>query len=427
MVLVFIEAMRDASSFDKEAARNALGMVMGHPELWLADVPKITTCIHQNLECINMDSARQSMESLLLLMAEENPGEVVRTLLKIAPPGDSTALDMWEAMFSVPQTLHNVLRELHIQLQDRRYRVLSTPLEDISILRLALLASSDLEEEEFAPMYLAGRFLRQRRPAMLSLVLSGIMTLSEKEEMARKMLVLLPDLRRVLFFGYKAVTMKALVVFRHLLAQLEREKASPIAVQLAEFVLPFFDDELSQMRESSISLFRDLMKMVVENHKRQMKSIAQASLLPLFFHMSDQVRSVAKAAQEALIAAAELLKRKQLQHLAQTQQTWRTGEYLLKQDRRRAKEFLNRSRPYLKNEQASLREAAVRFIGLAARHLRDASEVELAEICSALQPLETDSEPSLCCLAAQTIAILSSSRKQPRSRWSLRALCCWRS
>ncbi|XP_064919026.1 uncharacterized protein LOC135579467 [Columba livia] len=149
---------------------------------------------------------------------------------------------MWEAMFSVPQTLHNVLRELHIQLQDRRYRVLSTPLEDISILRLALLASSDLEEEEFAPMYLAGRFLRQRRPAMLSLVLSGIMTLSEKEEMARKMLVLLPDLRRVLFFGYKAVTMKALVVFRHLLAQLEREKASPIAVQLAEFVLPFFDD-----------------------------------------------------------------------------------------------------------------------------------------------------------------------------------------
>ncbi|KAK2546009.1 hypothetical protein Q9966_000490 [Columba livia] len=329
VVLVFIEAMRDASSFDKEAARNALGMVMGHPELWLADVPKITTCIHQNLECINMDSARQSMESLLLLMAEENPGEVVRTLLKIAPPGDSTALDMWEAMFSVPQTLHNVLRELHIQLQDRRYRVLSTPLEDISILRLALLASSDLEEEEFAPMYLAGRFLRQRRPAMLSLVLSGIMTLSEKEEMARKMLVLLPDLRRVLFFGYKAVTMKALVVFRHLLAQLEREKASPIAVQLAEFVLPFFDDELSQMRESSISLFRDLMKMVVENHKRQMKSIAQASLLPLFFHMSDQVRSVAK----------------------------------LKQDRRRAKEFLNRSRPYLKNEQASLREAAVRFIG----------------------------------------------------------------
>ncbi|XP_064919025.1 uncharacterized protein LOC135579466 [Columba livia] len=211
---------------------------------------------------------------------------------------------MWEAMFSVPQTLHNVLRELHIQLQDRRYRVLSTPLEDISILRLALLASSDLEEEEFAPMYLAGRFLRQRRPAMLSLVLSGIMTLSEKEEMARKMLVLLPDLRRVLFFGYKAVTMKALVVFRHLMAQLEREKASPIAVQLAEFVLPFFDDELSQMRESSISLFRDLMKMVVENHKRQMKSIAQASLLPLFFHMSDQVRSVAKVQTAKLSSVA---------------------------------------------------------------------------------------------------------------------------
>ncbi|OPJ75763.1 hypothetical protein AV530_011929 [Patagioenas fasciata monilis] len=168
--------MRDASSFDKEVAKNALDVVMGHPELWLAD------------------------------------------------------------------TLHNVLRELQIQLQDRHYRVLSTPLEDTSILRLALLASSDLEEEEFAPTYLTRRFLRQPRPAMLSLVLRGIMTLSEREEMARKMRVLLPDLRRVLSFGYKGVTMKALVVFRHLMAQLEREEASPIAVQLAEFVLPFFDD-----------------------------------------------------------------------------------------------------------------------------------------------------------------------------------------
>nr|XP_021150236.1 uncharacterized protein LOC110362641 isoform X3 [Columba livia] len=189
------------------------------------------------------------------------------------------------------------------------------------------------------------------------------------------------------------------------MAQLKREEASPIAVWLARFVLPFFDDEQSQMRESSISPFRDLMKMVVENHKREMKNIAQEGLLPLFFHMSDQTWSVAKASGEALLAAADLLKRKQLQHQARTQQTWRIGECLLKQDRSRAQEFLNRSLLYLKNAQASLREEAMRFI--------------------ALQALEKDSEPSICSLAAQTIVILSSARKWQRSRWILRALCCW--
>nr|XP_021150235.1 uncharacterized protein LOC110362641 isoform X2 [Columba livia] len=183
--------------------------------------------------------------------------------------------------------------------------------------------------------------------------------------------------------------------------------------------------EQSQMRESSISPFRDLMKMVVENHKREMKNIAQEGLLPLFFHMSDQTWSVAKASGEALLAAADLLKRKQLQHQARTQQTWRIGECLLKQDRSRAQEFLNRSLLYLKNAQASLREEAMRFIGLAERHLRDASKEKLAKICRALQALEKDSEPSICSLAAQTIVILSSARKWQRSRWILRALCCW--
>ncbi|XP_071659268.1 maestro heat-like repeat family member 5 [Patagioenas fasciata] len=242
MVLVFIEALTDSSTFDKKAARNMLDVVKRDCDFWLVDVPKITSCIHKTLGCINTAPARQRVVSLIVWMADKCPGEVVSTLLTIAPPADSTALALWEVMFSVPQTLQNVLKELHIQLQDRHRRVLHTCWEDTSILRLAILASSDLQDEEFAPMYLIMRFLRQRRPKVLSLVLRGLMTLSEREEMARKMKVMLPDLSWVLQYGNNVIKTKALVVFRNVMAQLEREEASPIAVPLAKLLRPFFDD-----------------------------------------------------------------------------------------------------------------------------------------------------------------------------------------
>lgn len=56
------------------------------------------------------------------------------------------------------------------------------------------------------------------------------------------MKVILPDLMRVLLFGYKAATTKALLVFRTVMAQLETREASHIAVQMAEFLLPLLDD-----------------------------------------------------------------------------------------------------------------------------------------------------------------------------------------
>ncbi|KAK2514225.1 hypothetical protein Q9966_015812 [Columba livia] len=371
MVLVFTEAMTDSSTFDKEAARNMLDVVKRNCDFWLVDVPKITSCIHKTLGCINTAPARQSVESLIVWMADKCPGEVVSTLLTIAPPGDSTALALWEVMFSVPQTLQSVLKELLIQLQDPKSRLFCMYLEDHCLVSLAMLAGSDLGDREFALLYMAFRFLKEERLAMLSLVLTGIMTLSQTDEMARKMKVMLPDLMWVLQCGNKAIKIKALAIFRTVMAQLQREEASPIAVTLAGFLLPLFDDELSQLRESSISLFKDLMKMVVRNDKREMKNTVQRGLLPLFFRMSDQVQSVAK----------------------------------LERDRSRAQELLSQSLPYLRDAQASSREAAVRFI--------------------ALQPLEQDSEPSICSLAAQTIRILDNPREQPRSRWTLRALCCW--
>ena len=41
-------------------------------------------------------------------------------------------------MFSVPQTLENILKELLIQLQDRENRLFYTYMEDTCVLRLAV-------------------------------------------------------------------------------------------------------------------------------------------------------------------------------------------------------------------------------------------------------------------------------------------------
>ncbi|KAM6032721.1 maestro heat-like repeat-containing protein family member 7 isoform 2-T3 [Theristicus caerulescens] len=185
--------------------------------------------------------------------------------------------------------------------------------------------------------------------------------------------------------------MKALLVFRNVLGHMSREEASLTALQLVEKLLPLFDDESSQLRELSICLFRDVIQMVVGKDKKQMEENVRRSLLPLFFRMSDQSESVAK----------------------------------LVQDRSRVEEYLSQSLPYLKDAQVPLREAAVRFIGLAAQHWRDQSEEKLAEICTALQLLEKDAELSVSSLAIQTMLIVRSPRKKATSGWTLWALCCW--
>jgi len=45
-------------------------------------------CIQDNLEHINMESARQDVESLLLLLTERYLTTVLKSLLQVSSPGD---------------------------------------------------------------------------------------------------------------------------------------------------------------------------------------------------------------------------------------------------------------------------------------------------------------------------------------------------
>ncbi|XP_061299142.1 uncharacterized protein LOC133263401 isoform X5 [Pezoporus flaviventris] len=137
----------------------------------------------------------------------------------------------------------------------------------------------------------------------------------------------------------------------------------------------------SRLRELSIRLLQLLLELVFGWDRWRMRRKTWDLLLPLFFRMSDQSRSVAEASREALLAAAMLLGWEELRCLLETRQTWRVAGCLLERSRKRAQGYLDQSLRYLQDAQVPLQEAAVRFIGLAARPLRGKSPWKLQQIC----------------------------------------------
>ncbi|XP_071654504.1 uncharacterized protein [Patagioenas fasciata] len=166
-----------------------------HPHLCLLQLPKIMRCIHKNLDSINTAPARQSMASLLLLMADRRPGKVLTTLLRIAPPGDRTALDMWDMMISTPRPLKKTLTSL-----------------------------------------------RKRLLVIDSTFPGGVISGSERADMARKIQSLLPQVVGLLDYGNTEMKRKVLAFFRSVMGHLKREEARPAVEQLEEKLLPLFDD-----------------------------------------------------------------------------------------------------------------------------------------------------------------------------------------
>ncbi|XP_062493269.1 maestro heat-like repeat family member 5 [Pezoporus occidentalis] len=173
---------------------------------------------------------------------------------------------------------------------------------------------------------------------------------------------MLPDLMKTLQSAHSDNKMKALLTFRNIIGHLKK-KASSIALELAEKLLQLFDDECSQTQELSICLFKEIIQMADWKDKRQMQKKVRRSLVPLMLHMSDEIESVAKASQEAICAAAKVLKWEWLSHHVQTLERWQTVQRLLEQEQSRAEKYVRQSLLYLQHAQVSVRLAAVRFIG----------------------------------------------------------------
>ncbi|XP_027571512.2 uncharacterized protein LOC113985127 isoform X1 [Pipra filicauda] len=422
IILVALEALGDASILDQQVPSSLLDVALEDPDVWLTDGPKIVSSILESLPYCSTQAAWERAESLLRLMTNLYPTTVVILLCKAALQGDSTAPELWELMSSMPETLAKILEGFANLLCTQCFRCSAEGP------RTQPMASSSrkAESEELAdePDLESHQGCPNVRTA--GLLLEGLVGLSQRAEMARNIELFLPGMIKILQVGSEDAQMKILLALRNVLCQLKKSKASFIAVQLVGRLLPLFDSECSELRELSIHMLAELLQFVVGRDEKRMRKEVWRALVPLLFRMNDQVPSVAEASREALLAAAELLKWKTLKHLLQRERLWELGACLLQNSRSRAEDFIHQSLPYLQDPQANVRLAAVRFIGLITRRLREQTTESQADILSALQPLEKDWDISVSSLAARTTSVLRSPWVQQRPRGFLRALrCCW--
>ncbi|XP_033928448.1 uncharacterized protein [Melopsittacus undulatus] len=237
--------------------------------------------------------------------------------------------------------------------------------------------------------------LRSESSVLRKVAITSLATLSEKPKQAKAMSLqgLLPAVMQQLQDDDCDVMKAALTVLSNILCVVDRQTAGPIALQLLNMLLPLFENASSCVRKQSILLSRDVMRVSFRSHKKQMRKDVHRSLLPLFFHLHDSDSSVAQ----------------------------------LKRSRRRLEEYLHQSLLYQQSPQEPLREAAVRFIGLAGQHLKDGRKEKILVINEALQNMENDSSPLVSSLVLKTKQMLYDACEEPSSRSFLAALwCCLR-
>uniref|UniRef100_A0A803W7G0 Maestro heat like repeat family member 6 n=1 Tax=Ficedula albicollis TaxID=59894 RepID=A0A803W7G0_FICAL len=179
---------------------------------------------------------------------------------------------------------------------------------------------------------------------------------------ANTMSALTESLMEVLKDEDREVRGMTLSVLSEMLLNRDVPIACSLAVQLIEALRPLFDNDTSRVQLLSIRIFQAVMALVQKGKERQgLTDCVRQSLLPLFYHMYDENQFVAEASWETLLQATIFLKRWNLQQLLESEELWRFGECLLKEERDRADGYLRQSVMYLQSPQKSIREAAMRL------------------------------------------------------------------
>ncbi|XP_074405041.1 maestro heat-like repeat family member 5 [Zonotrichia albicollis] len=270
---------------------------------------------------------------------------------------------------------------------------------------LQVLECLDLRECSDSILELMAQNLQSDNMERRHLALRGLVVLGKNPSMAEKMRSLTERLVELLQENDSDMIRMTILLLRYSLLDNGAPIPTPMALQLAEALLPLFDHEDSQVQLSSMCVFQEMLDSLTNDGRKALKSHVHHSLLPLYFHCHDENQIVAQASCVVLHSAARFLKRRYLEQMPEVDQTWRFGKSLLAEDRSRAAEHLRRALLYLRSPQERLREAAVRFMGMAGRHLRGQQQ-ELQLICTALEPLTEDMSGAMSELAIQTLHVL---------------------
>ncbi|XP_074978780.1 maestro heat-like repeat-containing protein family member 2A [Caretta caretta] len=341
------------------------------------DVSEAVTSVYHNLDSISEPLAQQQLLKALVVLGDQYSEEVVTTLLGCSLSCDSVAVEMWRVLTSHPKTAGKVLRELLDRLQERPLR-----------------QHHDVSQREAGVAPLAVGKLQYQLPVVVE-------QLHEAD---------------------RDIISNAITVLRDILAGMDRQSASPVAVRVAEKLLPFFHDESSKLRVLSITLFKHLLELVRGPSRRKMKEHVLHSLVPLLLLLHDERPNVSQVCWDTLRSALEFLRWSQLSALVQKKELWRGCDCLVACYKGRAETFLCQAMAFVENPQAPIREADIRSLGLTARQLDQQSQEKLDAICKVLKGFQQDSKSSVRCLALQTMLILKACKKHRPARASLRTL-----
>ncbi|XP_027564175.1 uncharacterized protein LOC113981140 [Neopelma chrysocephalum] len=267
-----------------------------------------------------------------------------------------------------------------------------------------VLDCPDMTEWSDSFLEILSRRLWSECSEMRRLVLRGLVVLSKDPVMADGLRSLTQSLLGVLWDPDRELVRMALSVFINQVQDRDIQISTPTALQLAEVLQPLFGNDHIPVQLLSIQLFQKVMELGVEEGKEPLKTHVICSLLPLFFHWHHENQHVAEVSREALLGAAWFLKRRDLVKLLKKEQSWRFGECLLEKDKRRAAKYLCQALPYLESPQEPVREAALRFIGMAGRYLKG-QKVELQVVIDVIEGMTHDSA-AVKSLALQTQKIL---------------------
>ncbi|OXB66891.1 hypothetical protein ASZ78_013552 [Callipepla squamata] len=318
---------------DYERAQIILDRILKEPRTWLKhdysenlEVPEILWSINGNLKTTDA-SLHETFFSAAEILAYTFPREVLKSALIHLPQCDSTTLDIWRRLLASNSTSGKVVleEELCKVLQDHE---LCTTFNITTMASgfLCLIVSCPTEESLQVLRRntdLLPTFLKIKSFPILWLVLRGFVHLSERPETvsrnneARRIRTLLPDILQALQFDNVEVILKALNIFRNVVNHVGKMEACPVALELADRLLHLFNHEASEIRECSIQLFRDVIEAVAWWQKGKMEKRVLRSLVPLLLRKKDETLSVARASGEAFVACAKFLKWNKLERQAQ--------------------------------------------------------------------------------------------------------------
>ncbi|XP_039926151.1 maestro heat-like repeat-containing protein family member 6 isoform X2 [Hirundo rustica] len=351
--------------------------------------------------------AVQALKSLLFQLRCDN--EVMAMERKHGWDGLLCAQTQHYAMGLLAREMRRVLIPLcsHIALHLLQLLSIHEPRWDLPFLAffVEVLECLDFTKCGDSVHEIASRHLQSECRERRRLALRGLVVLSKDPLMARRICSLSQNLLELLGDAEGDVVFLTLRVFTNLLQNKNILVSSRTAPKLAEALLPLFDHDNGHVEVLSLDLFFKVMQLSADEAKKPLEKILSQSLLPLFLHCHDENRRVAKASRETLLRVTDFLKRRNLKQLVKKEQLLTFAKCLLQENRSRAAELLRQALPYLESPQEPLREAAIRFIGMAGQHLRGQQE-ELQLMCNALEHLTADISTAVSDLALQTLYVL---------------------